>query len=150
MEQNKNKIHFFKEKEWIMAWWYKRNRKCPITENNMLIQWNKWWKKDFINIKDERFQDAFKWVTETVNFMTMEEIKKKRYDIADTRPVPKSLQRMAIEKGYFIKKAAISKHPLTVSGYVICSSKGKRHNHVICGGKYNLTIKQVREFLETK
>lgn len=148
MEQRKNKIHFFKEKKWIMAYWFKRNRKCALTENSMMIQWNVWWKEDCFDIYDERFNDAFIWVRDTVATMPINEIKKRRYDLADRRPVPGALQRLAISKGYFIKKAATSKHPYVVSGYMICSSKGKKHNHIICGGKYNLTLKQVREFIE--
>lgn len=148
MEQTKNKIHFFKEKKWIMAYWFKRNRKCELTESNMHIQWQKWWKEDRFDITDERFKDTFIWVKDTVATMPINEIKKKRYDIADTRQVPRTLQRKAISKGYFIKKSATGRHPYVVSGYMICSSKGKKHNHIICGEKYNLTLKQVNEFLE--
>lgn len=148
MEQRKDKIIFFKEKKWIMAYWFKRNRKCELTESNMQSQWHKWWKEDGFDISDERFKDTFIWVKDTVATMPINEIKKRRYDMADRRQVPRTLQRLAISKGYFIKKAATSKHPCVVSGYMICSSKGKRHNHIICGEKYNLTLKQVREFLE--
>lgn len=148
MEENKKKINFFKEKKWIMAYWFKRNRKCELTENSVMNQWNKWWKEDCFNTNDERFQETFMWMKEIIKTMPIDDIKKKRYDLADRRPVPNSLQRMAISKGYFIKKAATSKHPYVVSGYMICSSKGKRHNRVICGEKYNLTIKQVRDFLD--
>lgn len=148
MEQRKDKIHFFKEKKWIMAYWFKRNRKCGLTEDSMMNQWNKWWKEDCFDTNDERFQETFMWMEDVIKTMPIDEIKKKRYDLADRRPVPNSLQHMAISKGYFIKKAATSKHPYVVSGYMICSSKGKKHNCVICGEKYNLTIKQVRDFLE--
>ncbi len=101
-----NKIHFFKEKKWIMAWWYKSSKTYLLTEEQMLMQWNQWWKTDFISTKDKRFQDAYEWVRNTVKTMTMDEIKKGRYDIADARPVPKSLQRVANAKGYYIKKSA--------------------------------------------
>lgn len=87
-------------------------------------------------------------VKDTVATMPINEIKKKRYDIADTRQVPRTLQRKAISKGYFIKKSATGRHPYVVSGYMICSSKGKKHNHIIFGEKYNLTLKQVNKFLE--
>ena len=150
MEQRKDKIIFFKEKKWIMAYWFKRNRKCGLTENSMWMQWQKWWKEDCFDINDERFKDTFAWVKDTVATMPINEIKKKRYDMADTRQVSRALQRKAISKGYFIKRSATSRHPYVVSGYMICSSKGKKHNHIICGEKYNLTLKQVNEFLERK
>lgn len=59
-----NKIHYFKEKKWIIAWWFKKNG--SITESQMMYQWKQWWKDDFNNINNQRFQDAFKWVRDTI------------------------------------------------------------------------------------
>lgn len=148
MEQRKNKIHFFKEKEWILARWYKKNKKCLLTENDMLIQWNKWWENDFIDITDRQFQDAFKWVKEIINSKTMEQIKKGRHDIADKTSMPSYINKLANEKGYYIKKCSTSKHPLRVSGYAIF--KNKNSKRPIYGKNFDLTIKQVREFLERR
>ena len=36
------KINFYKEKRWIMAWWYKRRKDLKFTDVDMLFQWNKW------------------------------------------------------------------------------------------------------------
>ncbi len=150
MGQNQSKIRFFREKKWIMAWWFKRTKNYQFSENQMLNQWHVWWKADFVDteMEDERLHNAFKWVREKVSSMTMEEIKKCRYDVAETRSIPKGLQQMANDKGYFIKKGAVGKHPLTVSGYQICElGKGKK---VLHGKKFDLTIKQVKEFLDSE
>lgn len=141
-------IAFYEEKKWIMAYWYKRNRKCQLTQSSMQKQWKMWWKEDAFNITDEIFQDTFAWLKETVNALSMEEIKKERYKVSDKRPIPNWLQQRAISKGYFIKKVATSNHPYMVSGYMICSSKGKRHKKIVCGRKFNLTFDEVKEFLE--
>ena len=131
-----------------MAWWYKKNRKCLLTENNMLIRWNKWWKEDFIDIENEKFWEAFKWVKETVDSMTMDEIKKGRHDIADKSSIPSYINKIATEKGYYVKKCSTSNHPMRVSGYAIF--KNKNSKKPIYGNHFDLTIKQVREFLERK
>ena len=55
-------INFYKEKRWIMAWWYKRKKELQFTDIDMLFQWNKWWKSDFIDTVDESFQNAYRWV----------------------------------------------------------------------------------------
>ena len=136
-------INFYKEKRWIMAWWYKRNKEFQFTDIDMLFQWNKWWKWDFIDTADESFQNAYRWVKRT---MSMEQIKKGRYAIVVNKPIPKAIQNMAISKGYYIKKSSVFKHPLTVSGYAIF--KNKKSKKPVYGGKFELTIKQVKEFLE--
>ena len=150
MGQNQSKIRFFKEKKWIMAWWFKRTKNYQFSENQMLNQWHVWWKDDFVDteMEDERLHNAFKGVREKINSMTMEQIKKCRYDVAETRPIPRGLQQIANNKGYFIKKGAVSKHPLTVSGYQICERK--KSKKVLCGKKFDLTIKQVKEFLDSE
>ena len=140
------KINFYKEKRWIMAWWYKRRKDLKFTDADMFSQWNKWWKADFIDTADEAFQNAYYWVKRTVNTMSMEQIKKGRYAIVVNKPIPKAIQNMAISKGYYIKKSSTTKHPLTVSGYAIF--KGKKGKDPVYGGKHELTMKQVIEFLE--
>ena len=139
-------INFYEEKRWIMAWWYKRNKELQFTDIDMLFQWNKWWKWDFIDTTDEAFQNAYYWVKRTVNTMSMEQIKKGRYAVVVNKPIPKAIQNMAISKGYYIKKSSASKHPLTVSGYAIF--KGKKSKKPVYGGTHELTIEQVKEFLE--
>lgn len=139
-------INFYEEKRWIMAWWYKRNKELQFTDIDMLFQWNKWWKWDFIDTTDEAFQNAYHWVKRTVNTMSMEQIKKGRYAIVVNKPIPKAIQDMAISKGYYIKKSSTTKHPLTVSGYAIF--KGKKSKKPVYGGTHELTIEQVKEFLE--
>ena len=139
-------INFYEEKRWIMAWWYKRNKELQFTDIDMLFQWNKWWKWDFIDTTDEAFQNAYYWVKRTVNTMSMEQIKKGRYAIVVNKPIPKAIQDMAISKGYYIKKSSTTKHPLTVSGYAIF--KGKKSKKPVYGGTHELTIEQVKEFLE--
>lgn len=140
------KINFYKEKRWIMAWWYKRRKELQFTDADMFSQWNQWWKSDFTDSADEAFQNAYHWVKHTVNTMSMEQIKKGRYAIVVNKPIPKSIQDMAISKGYYVKKSSVSKHPLTVSGYAIF--KNKKSKDPVYGGKYELTMKQVIEFLE--
>lgn len=131
-----------------MALWYKRNRKCKLTESQMLIQWNKWWKCDFIDTTDKQFQDVFQWVKKTVNTMTMEQIKRRRHDIADKTSMPSYINKLASEKGYYVKKCSTSNHPFRVSGYAIF--KNKNSKNPIYGKSFDLTIKQVREFLERR
>lgn len=142
----KKKINYYKEKRWIMAWWYKKRKELQFTDIDMLFQWNKWWKWDFIDTTDEAFQNAYYWVKRTVNTMSMEQIKKGRYAIVVNKPIPKAIQDMAISKGYYIKKSSTTKHPLTVSGYAIF--KGKKSKKPVYGGTHELTIEQVKEFLE--
>lgn len=141
----KNKITYFKEKKWIMALWFKR--RYPLTQEEMFKQWKLWWKNDFEDISDSRFQNAYLFVKAKIKF-PIEEIRKGRQAIADIRSVPRRLQTLAKEKGYYIKKSAISKHPLNVSGFAVF--KNKRDKKAICGNKYEMTIKQVYEFLESK
>lgn len=38
----KKKINYYKEKRWIMAWWYKKRKDLKFTDVDMLFQWNKW------------------------------------------------------------------------------------------------------------
>lgn len=142
----KKKINYYKEKRWIMAWWYKRRKELKFTYADMFSQWNKWWKSDFIDTADEAFQNAYYWVKRTVNTMSMEQIKKGRYAVVVNKPIPKAIQNMAISKGYYIKKSSASKHPLIVSGYAIF--KGKKSKKPVYGGTHELTIEQVKEFLE--
>lgn len=140
------KINFYKEKRWIMAWWYKRRKELKFTDADMFSQWNQWWKSDFTDSADEAFQNVYHWVKRTVNTMSMEQIKKGRYAIVVNKPIPRAIQNMAISKGYYIKKSSTTKHPLTVSGYAIF--KNKKSKDPVYGGKFELTMKQVIEFLE--
>ena len=52
----KKKINYYKEKRWIMAWWYKRRKELKFTDADMFSQWNKWWKSDFTDSADEAFR----------------------------------------------------------------------------------------------
>lgn len=138
-----NKIHYFKEKKWIMAWWFKKNGN--ITEGQMMYQWKQWWNDDFDKMTDQRFQDAFAWVKETLT-KTKDEIQKGRYAIADCRPVPRYLQALAASKGFHIRKSNVTRKPLNVSGYAIY--KNNSNKNAVYGKRFDLTVKQVREFLE--
>ena len=40
-QRNRNKIHFFGEKKWIMAYWFKTRKKTEFTEKYLMDQWNK-------------------------------------------------------------------------------------------------------------
>lgn len=148
MEQNKTKINFLNEKKWILAWYFKKRKNLQFSEEQFKSQWEVWWKDDIENIDDKDFHDFFKWVRATVSTKTMEQIKESRYRVADTRRVPKGIQQMANDNGYFIKKAAVGKHPLVVSGYQICRSKKDRNP--LYGEKYNLTIGQVKRILKSE
>lgn len=144
----KEKIIFFNEKKWILAYWFKRHRNTDITEKMLTDQWSKWWQEDSFDENHEMFSDVYTWIRNILKTMSMSDIKKKRYDVADTRRVPKSLQQLAISKGYFIKKASTSHHPCVVSGYQICSREGRGKKSILYGEHYNLTLKQVKEFFE--
>lgn len=43
----RNKIHFFTEKKWIMAYWFKVCQKAQFTENYLWELWQKWFGNDF-------------------------------------------------------------------------------------------------------
>ena len=138
----KNKINYFKEKRWIMAWWFKKNQ--GIDENKMFYQWKVWWKNDFSDIKDQKFQAAYEWVKETLK-KSAAEIKQGRYNAAYNRPVSKALQRLAAEKGYIVKKCSTRNHPLKVSGYAVYKKGSKKP---VYGEKFDLTGKEVYKFLD--
>lgn len=144
----RKKIHFFREKKWIMAYWFKTSRKAQFTEEYLLRQWNIWWKGDFDSTSDQIFQETFVWIKETVRTMTKDEIKKKRHDIADCCSMPLYIRQLANKKGYYVKKCSTRKHPLKVSGYAIF--KNERDKQAKYGKKFNLTAQQVIEILETK
>ena len=72
---NRNKIHFFEEKKWIMVYWF---TKTDFGINKMFLQWAKWWKGDFHDISDPGFQEVYEWVKETLQ-MSKNEIKQKRH-----------------------------------------------------------------------
>ena len=42
----RNKINFYNEKKWIMAYWFKRSRKAQFTVKYLREQWIKWWGND--------------------------------------------------------------------------------------------------------
>lgn len=112
---NRNKIHFFEEKKWIMVYWF---TKTDFGINKMFLQWAKWWKGDFHDISDPGFQEVYEWVKETLQ-MSKNEIKQKRHDIADNRPMPKYIKKLAAKKGFYVKKCSTRNHRLKVSGYAI-------------------------------
>lgn len=146
--KGKKKIHFFKEKKWIVAYWFKTHRNAQLTGKYVLDLWCKWWKNDFTGKSDERFQDILPWIKEVVNTMTRDEVKQKRHDIADCSPMPQYIKRLACKKGYYVKKCSTRKHPLRVSGYAIF--KNQRDKTAVYGKNFDLTLGQVREFLESK
>lgn len=147
-EERKNKIYFLNEKKWIMAYWLKTRRKTQITEKNLLEQWRKWWGNDFTDDSDERLQDLVLWINKIVCTMTKDEIKKKRRDIADCRPIPQYIKRLAEKKGYYVKKSSTRNHPLRVSGYAVYANP--KAKNAVYGEKFDLTIQQVKEYLNTK
>lgn len=138
----KNKINYFKEKRWIIAWWFKKNQ--GLDENKMFYQWKVWWKNDFSDIKNPKFQAAYEWVKETLK-RPAAEIKQGRYNAAYNRPVSKTLQKLAAEKGYVVKKSSIKHHPLKVSGYAVYKKGSKKP---VYGEKFDLTGKEVYKFLD--
>lgn len=61
----RNKINFFNEKKWIMAYWFKINQKAQLTETYLWELWQKWFGNDFNGKSDERFQDLLPWMLYT-------------------------------------------------------------------------------------
>ena len=53
---NTNRINFYEEKKWIMAYWFKARRNINFSENQMLTQWSIWWKEDFGSSSGQIFQ----------------------------------------------------------------------------------------------
>lgn len=147
-KDRKNEIHFFSEKKWIMAYWFKTRRKTEFTEKYLMEQWRKRWGNDFTDCSDERLHNIIIWIKETVRTMTKDEIKKKRHDSADNRQIPRYIKELAERKGYYVKKCSTRNHPLRVSGYaVFVNPKAK---NAVYGEKFNLTIRQVEKYLNTK
>ena len=147
-EQRKNKIHFFKEKKWIMAYWFKTRRKTEFTEKYLMEQWNKLLGNDFTDCSDERLHDIIIWIKEIVRTMTKDEIKKRRRDTADNRPIPRYIMKLAARKGYCVKKRSTRNHPLKVSGYAVYANP--KAKNAVYGKKFNLTLQQVKKYLENK
>lgn len=145
---NKKEISFFEEKKWIMAYWFKTSRKAQFTENYLWELWQKWWGNDFEGKSDERFQELLPWIREVRSSMTKDEIKQKRHSVADCRSMPRYIRELASQKGYCVKKCSTRHHPLRVSGYAVF--KNEKDKVPVRGKKFNLTIEQVKEFLESK
>lgn len=80
--------------------------------------------------------------------MSKAEIKAKRHEVADSSSMPPYIKKLAIRKGYCVKKCSTRKHPLRVSGYAIF--KNERDKQPKYGKKFNLTVQQVKEILEAK
>ena len=114
----------------------------------MLTQWNIWWKGDFGSSSGQMFQDTFTWIKQIVRTMSKAEIKAKRHEVADSSSMPPYIKKLAIRKGYCVKKCSTRKHPLRVSGYAIF--KNERDKQPKYGKKFNLTVQQVKEILEAK
>lgn len=144
----RNKIHFFKEKKWIMAYWFKTSRKAQFTEAYLWDLWQKWFGNDFTGKSDERFQEILPCIKEIRCSMTKDEIKKKRHEVADSHSMPPYIRQLASKKGYCVKKCSTKRHPLRVSGYAIF--KNERDKQAKYGKKFNLTVQQVKEILEAK
>ena len=145
---NTNKINFYEEKKWIMAYWFKTRRNINFSENQMLAQWSTWWKGDFGSSSGQMFQDTFTWVKQIVRTMSKAEIKAKRHEVTDSSSMPPYIRQLASKKGYCVKKCSTKRHPLRVSGYAIF--KNERDKQAKYGKKFNLTIQQVKEILEAK
>lgn len=143
MEQNR--INFYNEKKWIMAWWFKRNRK-RFSKEGMFSQWGKWWKNDFRDM-DGVFTEAFEWVQETINTKSLPEIQAERKKSADNKSREQGkIQKLAYKRGYYVKKCSTSNYPMKVSGYAVF--KSKKSKKPLYGENFDLTIGQVRQFLE--
>lgn len=145
---NTNRIDFYEEKKWIMAYWFKTRRNINFSENQMLTQWSIWWKGDFGSSSGQMFQDTFTWIKQIVRTMSKAEIKAKRHEVADSSSMPPYIKQLASRKGYCVKKCSTRKHPLRVSGYAIF--KNERDKQAKYGKKFNLTAQQVKEILEAK
>ena len=146
--KNRKKIHFFSEKKWIMAYWYKRSRKAQFTEKYLWELWEKWWGNDFTSKSDERFKELLPWIKEIKNTMKKDEIKQKRRDHADKQKMPQYIKRLAAKKGYCVKKCSTRNHPFKVSGYAVF--KNENDKKAVYGNKFNKTAKEVIEYLEAK
>ena len=145
---NKTKMNFYEEKKWIMAYWFKTRRNINFSENQLMKQWNTWWKGDFSSTTGQIFQDTFAWIKETVRTMTKDEIKAKRHEVADCNSMPPYIRQLASKKGYCVKKCSTRNRPLKVSGYAIF--KNQKDKVPVYGKKFNLTVQQVKEILESK
>lgn len=168
------KIKFLEEKKWIMALFMKRRKKFSQTE--VFRTWTGWWKDDFVddgkkliiynhhvyypfrnrdknagNIKiheelDTFFQDTYNWIIDTVRHNSIEKIKKERFKRADNRSTPQSIERLAKEKGYMVRKSSTSNHPMRVSGY--CITHLGNSKKIVCGEKFDMTLEEIRKFLQ--
>lgn len=145
---NTNRINFYEEKKWIMAYWFKTRRKAQFTEAYLWDLWQKWFGNDFTGKSDERFQELLPWIKEIRRTMSKAEIKEKRHEVADSSSMPPYIKQLAIRKGYCVKKCSTRKHPLRVSGYAIF--KDERDKQPKYERKFNLTAQQVKEILEAK
>lgn len=143
--EKRNKINFFSEKRWIMAYWFKISRKAQFTENYLWELWQKWFGNDFNGKSDERFQELLPWIREIRDTMTKDEIKQKRHDVADNRPMPQYIKKLAAKKGLYVKKCSTRNHRLKVSGYAVF--KKQKDKKAIYGKRFDLTAKQVIEYL---
>lgn len=144
----RNKIHFFEEKKWIMVYWFKTRGKTQFTEKYLLEQWRKLLGNDFKGISDERLHDTLVWLKETFCAMTKKEIKQKRHDIADDRPMPQCIKKLAAKKGFYVKKCSTRNHPLKVSGYAVF--KKQKDKKPVYGKRFDLTVKQVEAYLNKR
>lgn len=172
-----NGIKFLNEKKWIMAYFFKRQK--HFGKDAVFRKWIEWWEDDFkdendqllhmhdhkicypYNSKerkdklilvheemDQFFHKIYDWISSTISSMSLEDIRAERYKSGDTRSAPAPVQILAKELGYFVRKSGIKNHPLTVSGYRIVKANSPRN--VICGDNFNMTLNEVRKFLESK
>ncbi len=146
----KNKIYFFNEKKWIMAYWFKTmgRRKAQYTVNYLREQWTKWWENDSGSISNEMLQEMLVWLKEIVRPMSKDEVKKKRRDVADKRRMTPYFKKLGDKKGYYVKKCSTRNHPLKVSGYAIF--KNQKDKEPVYGKRFDLTAHQVKQILEAK
>ena len=76
------------------------------------------------------------------------QIKARRHKVADNNSMPPYIRQLASKKGHYVKKCSTRNHPLKVSGYAIFRSQ--KDKKPVYGKKFNLTVKQVKEILESR
>ena len=95
---NTNRIDFYEEKKWIMAYWFKTRRNINFSENQMLTQQNIWWKGDFSSSSGQMFQDTFTWIKQSVRTMSKAKITAKRHEVVDSSSMPPYIKSWQSEK----------------------------------------------------
>ncbi|WMC93210.1 hypothetical protein [Kineothrix sp. MB12-C1] len=165
------KISNFEEKKWILAYFMKRCKK--ISRGDMLRNWIGWWKDDFVpasgykkiqclggevhnwNGKNNHtlnedytilFNIIYKFTMETINKLSIEEIKEKLYQVKDKSGnyIPKKVYYKAKKLGFLVRKnVAGKKYPLRVCGYYVY-----KDGNIVYGKNYDLDLNDIKKFLQ--